>query len=113
MRAGRALPLTLLVGVLGMTGCGGARRRHDATVVTQAAVTPATKSERLVKARTLAKRSLVALVTAQTEDRVLVVELPSGRVVRRVTVRGEPDYVATSPGTAGHVAVIVSSAPGE
>lgn len=39
---------------------------------------------------------LVALVTAQTEDRLLAVSLPSGRVVRSVRVPGSPGYVAAS-----------------
>jgi DNA-binding beta-propeller fold protein YncE len=51
----------------------------------------------------------VALVTDQTEDRVLAVDLPSGRLVRSVTVPGAPEYVATTPNGPGSVAVVVSA----
>jgi DNA-binding beta-propeller fold protein YncE len=44
-------------------------------------------------------------VTAQTENRLLVVGLPGGRVIREVTVPGDPTYVDAAPG----VVVVVSS----
>ena len=34
----------------------------------------------------------VALVTAQTENQLLMVSLPGGRVIRRVPVPGDPGY---------------------
>lgn len=49
-------------------------------------------------------------MTAQTEDRLLAVDLPNGRVVRRVTVPGDPEYVATM-GPGGPI-VVPSSASG-
>lgn len=48
-----------------------------------------------------------ALVTAQTENRLLMVALPSGRVVRETDVIGDPSYV-----DAGGVIVVVSTDPG-
>jgi DNA-binding beta-propeller fold protein YncE len=53
-------------------------------------------------------RPLQALVTDQTRNRLLVVAIPSGRVVRQVIVRGDPTYVAA----AGNVVVVVSSEAG-
>jgi len=40
-----------------------------------------------------------AFVTAQTEDRILEVELPSGRVVGQTAVPGDPEYVAATGGS--------------
>ncbi|MGB9184519.1 MAG: hypothetical protein WCB67_10660 [Solirubrobacteraceae bacterium] len=52
----------------------------------------------------------VALVTAQTENQLLMVSLPGGRILRRVTVPSEPGYVAAlGPGGA---VVVVSARPG-
>lgn len=50
-----------------------------------------------------------ALVTAETENRALVVDLPSGRVVERVAVPRDPEDLATD-GTGGVVAVVSSAA---
>lgn len=50
---------------------------------------------------------LRALVTAQTENRLLVVRLPGGRVVRELAVPGDPSYV-----DAGGVIVVVGSVAG-
>ena len=52
-----------------------------------------------------------ALVTAETENRVLVVEIPSGRVVRRIRVAPDPEDLATD-GNGGEI-VVVSSAAGK
>jgi YVTN family beta-propeller protein len=50
-------------------------------------------------------------VTAETENRLLVVDLPSGRVIRRIAVPPDPEDLATD-GTGG-VIVVVSSAAGQ
>jgi DNA-binding beta-propeller fold protein YncE len=60
--------------------------------------------------RRLTEPAPVALVTAQTENQLLMVSLPGGRILRRVTVPGEPGYVAAL-GPGGTVAV-VSAQPG-
>ncbi|MGI9184334.1 MAG: YncE family protein [Solirubrobacteraceae bacterium] len=52
----------------------------------------------------------IALVTAQAENRLVLLSLPSGRVIGRVSVPGEPGYVA-SLGVGGP-AVVVSSRSG-
>jgi YVTN family beta-propeller protein len=53
-----------------------------------------------------------ALVTAETENRLLVVDLPRGRVVRRVPLPADPeDVAATSPAWGnGRLAVVTSAA---
>jgi DNA-binding beta-propeller fold protein YncE len=55
-----------------------------------------------------AKPPLQALVTAQTEDRLLVASVPGGRVLREIRVPGGSDYVDAAPG----VIVVVSSDSG-
>ena len=52
-----------------------------------------------------------ALVTAETENRLLVVELPSGRVVQRIGLPSDPEDVAASP--TGGVVVVTSAAAGK
>lgn len=52
----------------------------------------------------------IALVTAQAENRVVLLSLPSGRIIARISVPGEPGYVA-SLGVGGP-AVVVSSRSG-
>jgi YVTN family beta-propeller protein len=50
-----------------------------------------------------------ALVTAETENRLLVVDLPSGRVVRRIALPPDPEDVSANGGACSTV-VVVSSA---
>lgn len=52
-----------------------------------------------------------ALVTAETENRLLVVDLPSGHVVRRIALPADPEDVAADLG--GAVAVVTSAAAGK
>jgi YVTN family beta-propeller protein len=59
-----------------------------------------------------------ALVTAETENRLLVVALPSGRVVRRIALAPDPEDVASSGGVvtvtsgqAGKVTVLEGEPP--
>lgn len=66
----------------------------------------------LESARVPGPVGLRALVTAQTESRVLAVGLPSGRVIGRANVPGDPEYVAISPRRAGSVVVVVSASAG-
>jgi DNA-binding beta-propeller fold protein YncE len=46
-----------------------------------------------------------ALVTDETQNRLLVVDLPSGRLVRRIAIAPDPEYVAVGHG----IIVVVSS----
>ena len=48
---------------------------------------------------------LRALVTAPQQDEVVEVDVPSGRIVRRLAVPGEPEYAATCCGPTGEVAI--------
>jgi len=52
-----------------------------------------------------------ALVTAETENRLLVVELPSGRVVRRIALPPDPEDIATAPPAWGKGRLAVVSSP--
>jgi YVTN family beta-propeller protein len=52
-----------------------------------------------------------ALVTDETQNRLLVVDIPSGRVVRHVPLPPDPEDVAAA--TVGGVVVVVSSAAGK
>jgi DNA-binding beta-propeller fold protein YncE len=53
-----------------------------------------------------------ALVTAETENRLLVVDLPSGRLVRRITLPRDPEDVAANRGACSSV-VVTSAAAGK
>jgi DNA-binding beta-propeller fold protein YncE len=53
-----------------------------------------------------------ALVTAETENRLLIVDLPSGRVVGRLAMAADPEDVAANSG-AGSSVVVTSSAAGK
>jgi DNA-binding beta-propeller fold protein YncE len=50
----------------------------------------------------------VALVTAETENRLLAVELPTGRILRRLTMPADPENVEAD----AHYAVVVSAGAG-
>jgi DNA-binding beta-propeller fold protein YncE len=104
---GRIGVITAAAGALALAGCGQQTRRHARAAITSSPAAPA-------PVRRAAKEPgpLQALVTAQTENRLLVVDLPSGRVVKQVTVPGDPEYVATSPTAACSIAVVVSAASG-
>jgi DNA-binding beta-propeller fold protein YncE len=90
---------------IAMAGCGG-------SVAPVRKVT--TRHERRPSARpdgaSVRSPAPVALVTAQTENQLLMVSLPGGRIVRRVQVPGEPGYV-DGLGPGGTV-VVVSAQPG-
>lgn len=107
-----------LVTALALAGCGGAQPStagaphahplagaRQARLAAQASHAPGAAPQPKRRTR---QAPLVALVTAQTEDRVLAVALPSGRILRSVTVPGSPGYVAAA-GPGGPY-VVVSSA---
>src|SRR6266540_2773310 len=52
----------------------------------------------------------VALVTAETLNQLIAVELPSGRVLRRISLPEDPENVEAQPGL--RIAVVVSTGPG-
>jgi YVTN family beta-propeller protein len=102
---GLALPALLAAALL--TACGGSAKRHAAHTE-RAARTVAPQPRRSAAVAAPAPR---ALVTDETENRLLVVALPSGRVLRRVAVPADPEDLATERG--GGDVVVVSSAAGE
>jgi YVTN family beta-propeller protein len=93
-----------------LAACGGshrAERTHTAHTTT-AVAGPAIAAAPRVASR---QPRVQALVTAETENRLLVVDLPSGRVVRRIPVPADPEDLATD-GSGGDI-VVVSSATGK
>jgi DNA-binding beta-propeller fold protein YncE len=109
-----AVTTSLIVGAVA-AGCGGTTATHNgrpthdhAPIAGPAVATHAAPHRHTTRARRSSSPPLIALVTAQTQDRLLAVALPSGRVVRSVTVPGSPDYVAAA-GLGGPY-VVVSAA---
>jgi DNA-binding beta-propeller fold protein YncE len=97
MRCPRASPAAFLVLVI--AACGGAQpvaRSH----VTRAAVVA-----RVAGASAPVRSPPQALVTSETENQLLLVDLPGGRVVRRVTLPADPENVAAT-GDGGLVIVV-------
>ncbi len=101
MRAGLLTALAALA-----VGCGATRPapRPPTTKVTGSTTTstppPAPRAP-----------SPQALVTDETENQLLIVDLPSGRIARRVTLPPDPEDLAADPSRG--VVVVVSSAAGE
>jgi DNA-binding beta-propeller fold protein YncE len=100
-----ALTVAALLAACGGSGSHKSRRPPPAEVasIKPAAAPVATRTGRSVKP------PLFALVTAETENRLLVVDLPSGRVTRRIAVAPDPEDLATD-GSGGVVAVVSSAA---
>lgn len=110
-----AVMRSLMVGLTGALvlasaacGEGGGRRVRNPDRA------PATHSSETARRRTSAdsvspRRPLQALITAPTEDQVLVVDIPSARVVKQMRVPGQPEDVAAC--TCGPP-VVVGSASG-
>lgn len=108
----------LLVAALLTAACGGshshAAMRAPAHTTRAVAPQPVTIASRAAAPPTAAPPTAAppeALVTAETENRLLVVALPSGRVVRRIALPRDPEDVAADPG--GGVAVVTSAAAGK
>lgn len=90
---------------LAVGGCGGGR---TARPVASDVGPPA--REAASHARRSPVQSPQALVTDETENRLLVVDLPSGRLARRLELPADPEDIAAS--ASGGVAVVVSSRAG-
>jgi serine/threonine-protein kinase len=94
-----------LAAVVALAGCGGgsspARPSHPTPAVPVASRTPAPRPPRT------GTPDPIALVTAETENRLLAVDLRTGRVIRRERMPRDPENVV-----AGGVAVVVSAASG-
>ena len=102
----------LMVAALGGCGGGAQHRRHVLRPVAHLrAIIPVAIARQPPKAA--ATRAPEALVTAETRNRVIVVNLLTGGVVRRIPVPGGPEYVdgavtlgAVSSPQAGAVSII-------
>jgi YVTN family beta-propeller protein len=99
-----------------LAACGGGSGSHKhkaaparATTVASVEPTALPPAPRRVRPASLAPDR--AFVTAETENRLLVVALPSGRVVRRIALPRDPEDLATE-GVGGTV-VVVSAAAGK
>jgi DNA-binding beta-propeller fold protein YncE len=98
----------LLLAVAVIAGCDGTRARprpapHPGAARTEHAHALPARGRR--RARVPRPE---ALVTAESDNRLLVVDLRSGRVMRRVPLPAGPEYVAPKPG----FAVVVSTGAG-
>jgi DNA-binding beta-propeller fold protein YncE len=105
----RTAGAALVLGAM-LAGCGGASH-HRSSATTVAAVAPV-PSPRKRPAPAAATPPVQALVTAETENRLLVVDLPSGRVVRRLAIANDPEDVAANSGACSSV-VVTSAAAGK
>ncbi len=104
----RASIAALIVSAL-LAACGGSgSHRHNAAPVRAATVASA-KPILPAASRQAALPPDQAFVTAETENRLLVVALPSGRVVRRIALAPDPEDVAANGGECSTV-VVVSAA---
>lgn len=106
-----ALTVSALVAACGGSG---AHRRQTATsshVATVASAKPTALPAPAAAARPAPVLSEQALVTAETENRLLVVDLPSGRVVRRIALPPDPEDVAAAPPDWGQRRFAVVSSP--
>ncbi|MGH2865994.1 MAG: YncE family protein [Solirubrobacteraceae bacterium] len=115
MRRRRILAVALGAAGLavGMAGCGATRAPARKVTAVHPLRRASARGDRTRARRDGARRRTpapIALVTAQTENQLLMVSLPGGRVIGRVPVPGEPGYVAAL-GPGGPVAV-VSAQPG-
>ena len=102
----RSLRPSLLVALAALAACGSTS--HVATQATTAPRSTATASPTTTSSGTGGRRPLLlqiqALVTAETENRLVVVDLPSGRIASRIAVAADPENVAV-----GHGVVVVVS----
>jgi DNA-binding beta-propeller fold protein YncE len=97
-----------------LAGCGGSgshKHEHQQTAAAGRATTVASAKPVAPSppSRPAAPPPDQALVTAETENRLLVVDLPSGRVVRRIALAPDPEDVAANGGECRTV-VVVSAA---
>jgi DNA-binding beta-propeller fold protein YncE len=102
-----ALTVSALVAACGGSGAHGDKHKPRPHVVTVAAAKPSA----LPTPPPAPPPPEQALVTAETENRLLVVELPSGRVVRRIPLPPDPEDVAAGAPLGDHGTLAVVSSP--
>jgi DNA-binding beta-propeller fold protein YncE len=97
--------------VAGAAGCGGtAHTSSHARKRPAVAVDPAAHrgGRRVAHRKRVSHARPLALVAAESSNRLLIADLPAGKVIRRVSVASGPQYVAAEPG----LAVVSSPAAG-
>jgi DNA-binding beta-propeller fold protein YncE len=104
MRARSAVLTTAALSLLAGCGLHHSERNGSHRVTAAAPSTDATRPAELPP------RAAEALVTDETENRLLVVALPSGRVSHRVALPAGPEDIAAS---GGGIVVVVSSRAGK
>jgi DNA-binding beta-propeller fold protein YncE len=106
MSARSALPVLMLSAFL--AACGGSSRPRPAgdTAASLVPVHAGTRHAVAAAKPAPAPAAAEALVTAETENRLLVVDLPSGRVVKRVALPSDPEDVAANSGECSTVVVV-------
>jgi YVTN family beta-propeller protein len=97
-----------------LAACGGSgSHKHKPTqtrAATEASARPAPPpGARAVRPAPAPREQ--ALVTAETENRLLVVDLPGGRVVRSIRLPADPEDIAAAPGAWGKGRIAVVSSP--
>ena len=105
----RTAVAAIALGLLAAACGGGSHHRSSATTVAAVPPVPPPKQRPL---HAVAVPPVQALVTAETENRLLVVDLPSGRVVRRLAIANDPEDVAANSGACSSV-VVTSAAAGK
>jgi DNA-binding beta-propeller fold protein YncE len=107
MRTVPAIHTTVLVLILGACGRDpSAKQTHPPRVPSAAA-----RSTNESSAHAPSLPPPQAFVTAETENRVLVVDLPSGRIAGKVPLPPDPEDIAVN-GNNGGIVVVVSSRAG-
>lgn len=107
MRCRRAITATVLV--LLLAACGAAhsiKHDHSTSATPAAASAPAS-----TRGPAPSLRAPQALVTTETENRLLVVDLPSGRVARKMTLPQDPEDIAATD--SGGFVIVVSARAGK
>jgi YVTN family beta-propeller protein len=105
----RSPPSALILSAL-LASCGGSAS-HRPTTAQRATHPTRPVATNAAPADPVPRPPTLALVTAETENRLLVVQLPSGRVIRRIRLPSDPEDVAAP--TEGSVAVVTSAAAGK
>jgi DNA-binding beta-propeller fold protein YncE len=100
-----ALILSALLAACGGSGPG----RHKAKLAHATTVASAKPVALPAASRPAPPPPDQAFVTAETENRLLVIDLPSGRVVRRIALASDPEDVAADSGECSTVVVVSAS----
>lgn len=98
----RRIPISIsccLVAAAILGGCGDSRARRHAPRPRPLSAAPVRVAARVHRRPTLTPGPQ-ALVTAETENRLLIVDLRTGEVKRRISMPAGPQYVVAEPGLA-------------